>query len=316
MKRIGSSEMKPKKNWVDLYVMFQDRWNNRWTNSSPVPHPCGCHVLEEMEIDLEEKWGLKRNTNSVLLKEENKQIHFSGRVVQRGFALCHSRKGDRRDDNIKTAQKKADEDNRCNKPKKPIEIIGKEKNLAAESLVNVSHKSRPLLDSRINMNSIGVGSTWSNSNLGLKIPGETVLVADVSMKSNSSDLTQEVDKVAVLEKDHLCEVGELNEGNIVDNQPVVTKLPSSNNEVENSDKLRNSIVVKVFGENVPFHVCLFSFSLLCGPSIFPAWLPVPVLLAAVPVPLAACPDSPGHPFLPPWLLFSIFCVAVRLLFLE
>lgn len=41
-KRIGSSEMKPKRNWADLYVMFQDRRNHRWTNNESGPHPCGC----------------------------------------------------------------------------------------------------------------------------------------------------------------------------------------------------------------------------------------------------------------------------------
>ena len=52
---------KPKINWADLYVMFQDRRSRRWTNHSPRPHPCGCQVLfsEEMEIDLEDKWWLQ-----------------------------------------------------------------------------------------------------------------------------------------------------------------------------------------------------------------------------------------------------------------
>ncbi|KAH0438670.1 hypothetical protein IEQ34_023180 [Dendrobium chrysotoxum] len=53
--------MKPKRNWADLYVMFQDRRNHRWTNNSPGPHPCGCQVLEEMEIDLEDKWWLEED---------------------------------------------------------------------------------------------------------------------------------------------------------------------------------------------------------------------------------------------------------------
>ncbi|KAK8942440.1 hypothetical protein KSP39_PZI009578 [Platanthera zijinensis] len=60
-KRIGSSEMKPKRNWADLYVMFQDCRNHRWTNNESGPHPSGCQVLfsEEMEIDLEDKWLLQ-----------------------------------------------------------------------------------------------------------------------------------------------------------------------------------------------------------------------------------------------------------------
>lgn len=86
--------IKPKINWADLYVMFQDRLRRPWTNHSPRPHPCGCQVLfsEEMEIDLEDKWWLQleeRTTHSVLLKKEKKPIHFPVRVARRGFALCH-----------------------------------------------------------------------------------------------------------------------------------------------------------------------------------------------------------------------------------
>ncbi|PKU78960.1 hypothetical protein MA16_Dca000304 [Dendrobium catenatum] len=100
-KRIGSSQMKLKRNWADLYVMFQDHQNHRWTNNSPGPHPYRCQVLEEMEINMEDKWWLEED-HSLLLKKEKKQIHFLGRVARRGFALCHSRRGDRRDDIIKT----------------------------------------------------------------------------------------------------------------------------------------------------------------------------------------------------------------------
>ncbi|KAH0450387.1 hypothetical protein IEQ34_021079 [Dendrobium chrysotoxum] len=53
--------MKLKRNWVDLYVMFQDHRNHHLTNNSLGPHPCGCQVLEEMEIDLEDKWWLEED---------------------------------------------------------------------------------------------------------------------------------------------------------------------------------------------------------------------------------------------------------------
>ncbi|KAK8934170.1 hypothetical protein KSP39_PZI014392 [Platanthera zijinensis] len=67
--------MKPKRNWADLYVMFQDRRNHCCTNNESGPHPSACQVLfsEEMEIDLEDKWWLQLEEDHSLSPYENEK---------------------------------------------------------------------------------------------------------------------------------------------------------------------------------------------------------------------------------------------------
>lgn len=84
--------MKPKINWADLYVMFQDRRSRRWTNHSPGPHPCGCQVLfsEEMEIDLEDKWWLQLEEDHSLSPSEKREEATREELHEEALeSLCH-----------------------------------------------------------------------------------------------------------------------------------------------------------------------------------------------------------------------------------